>query len=112
MRTIKFRAWDLVENEYIYYEPNDAIIFGLMNEQGLIPEQFTGLLDCNGKEIYEGDIVCGYFRYDEDEKVSYVQNAEIDYINGWWRVKKVNFHLCRFKEIIVVGNVHENPELK
>lgn len=56
MREIKFRAWN---GEMIY--PDNRLIGGLKSYDILQRfsniMQFTGLLDKNGKEIYEGDIL-------------------------------------------------------
>ena len=57
-REIKFRAWD--DNKMIY--PTNALsnrnrFFRLIREDAILM-QYTGLKDKNGKEIYEGDIVC------------------------------------------------------
>lgn len=69
MREIKFRAWDTQEKLFI--DPEHVVIFGNgtvsvhdynggtdWHDNGPIEiSLFTGLLDKNGKEIYEGDVV-------------------------------------------------------
>jgi hypothetical protein len=60
MRTIKFRAWrsdfeEMIYNEFHITADGAVYSFGLAPECVLM--QFTGLLDKNGKEIWEGDLV-------------------------------------------------------
>ncbi len=79
----------------------------------IMPEtvgQFTGLTDKNGKRIFEGDIC----REDFDDKLYRVEfiNGEFTLIRNYSDI--VNLYMSEVdygKEIKVIGNVHDNPEL-
>lgn len=127
MRKLKFRVWDnlkkaWVTNKRIHTINTDETGYGyLQHPDGFTIEQFIGLKDKNGKEIYEGDIVkatwkennpYGYFPkdWDENEDIIFVKysapsfNLQQRYGDGG--------QICieDFKWEII-GNIHENPEL-
>lgn len=139
-RPIKFKAIDLKTKEwrfgnYVFTERCTASIldtsFGVRKEYPVICNtvcQFTGLIDKNGKDIYEGDIVrrCHDFIIGdknitliEDGKSKYITDAFIEYVNGTFRLNKIgdgsklyygalNFtQQCYNNEIEVIGNIHD-----
>ena len=68
--------------------------------------QSTGVKDCNGKEIYEGDIV--FWQWGEI--------GDNIYTNCGKEIVDSDFHnLAMLEEVdrlLVIGNIYENPELK
>lgn len=121
MRAIKFRGKRMNNNKWVYgYFGKDyserCIISNYLNASNeaweVIPEtigQFTGLLDKNGKEIYEGDIL---------------QNTprEVQYKVYWskdmhaWFVERINYGskeplCCLDDKFEVIGSIYDNPEL-
>lgn len=113
-RPIKFRCWANGKMEYALkiapYEEkigvNDffgAIYFG----QPIEWMQFTGLLDKNGKEIYEGDIVKAPIYNDSYKLEDCVDKIEWGY-DHW---EKGRVHHIPWKSLEVIGNIHENHDL-
>ncbi len=96
-RQIKFRAWALDGNRYInWHEIGFLSVTRLVNDADFILEQYTGINDKNGKEIYEGDIL-------DISK----DGEPVVFINGCFEPA------CYFKSeaMQVIGNIHENPDL-
>lgn len=56
MREIKFRVWSDIRKTWVNPVIDITNDFNINSNENRIFEQFTGLKDKNGKEIYEGDI--------------------------------------------------------
>ena len=81
MREIKFRAYAQADKTWhywdVYGEYPEGVYGGLSD-----PQQYTGLKDRNGKEIYEGDIV--QERYEQyDHRSSKRENKHIETEVKW-----------------------------
>ena len=120
MRTIKFRGKSIITDEWLYGDlvhSADNKRFGILvndkdsyDECEVAPEtvgQFIGLYDCDGKEIYEGDILDFNGLTVE---VRFVRGVFAFLANG-----DLDEELCGdcrtdlFAKVI--GNIHDNPEL-
>ena len=144
MRTIKFKGKSIDSSEwievYFYEECNNPFIINdrqkksmlIGNESALVnPDtvcQFTGLLDKNGKEIYEGDVLRS-----DDYPFSCTERDEYDNYYGaiGWSEEEALFYIVTIKnpkayvagvsdgitDVIsqkkmqsfeVIGNIHED----
>lgn len=142
MREIKFRAWDKNKKkfEYLNIIHSHTIMTGLpipsMGQWEKLDhfQQYTGIKDKNGKEIYEGDIVLypDYYLEKVDVGIGMVPVAKIDdnsfypieYIDGSFGMNILynseifSKGFISLKEIIsnvdyieVIGNIFETPKL-
>lgn len=125
MRELKFRTWNWLEGRYDKSPCAFLTISGgLTPSVNRIVEQYTGLKDKNGKEIYEGDVVKYTYRKDYIGQVAFgfVNDSEGYYVEkhyGWGIYSDGSgFSLgdyadddMRCELVEVIGNIHENPEL-
>jgi uncharacterized phage protein (TIGR01671 family) len=136
MRELRFRAWDgesmeLISDLYWFEESGVHDSSGDGHHRSYKIMQFTGLKDCNGVDIYEGDIVdftLWWFDGNVAEShligsivytpncMSYslagIKNKEwLTHIGGDSDIQpfsEFNFDEADFE---VIGNIHETPEL-
>lgn len=102
MRPIKFRAWDR-DNKVMLENTFGIEGLSLENRECCNAMQFTGLLDKNGKEIYEGDLI----KHLDTGNVSEVCFEP----QGWWAIDNGASLFMYNKSCEVVGNIYENPDL-
>ena len=115
MRSLKFRAWANGYEKWCHHIEymGDGLWLGYIDDgigelstTDIIVEQYTGLKDTNGKEIYEGDIVS--YR-GNNYQIKWCE-ASFAYIAS---SKNQYYWLSPSKSTVfeVIGNIHENPEL-
>ena len=112
MREIRFRAWvPRLKKFYIWgfgdVNGDGAYYCGPPDDHQAIHQQFTGLQDRHGKEIYEGDIVLPW--PGESGKTFPIATEEyhsLQFLMGKEYLTRGAANYCE-----VIGNIWENPEL-
>lgn len=128
MRELRFRAWDKDVAKYahgvdelIYVDILEvgARVFSIvqMCPSRYIIEQYTGLKDKNGNEIYEGDIIQEEIDFNSkmtDGVFTYVVEWDSDTLCYGLRGNGNSIHDELWEvnaSVEVIGNIHENPAL-
>ena len=121
MRELKFRIYSFVSKYFIYFDVYEGVPQGIAGGVSE-PQEYTGLKDKDGKEIYCGDIVelhtaandkakdvkdnhCGLYEIYWDRKY------KLKEIKSNWFFKVIDNDCANFNIMKVVGNIFEHSEL-
>lgn len=117
----KFRAFDVKKKEYIeigFHIIGEVTVFDVINQYSveafndILIEQFTGLVDRNDTDIYEGDIIIGSTLTVSSEILWNQKNAAWSIGEDW---PICNYYIedsafdgvdCFQRDVIVIGNVN------
>lgn len=114
MKELKFRAWDgkkMIEDVIPASETSIIEFYDRYEWQEVdveVVEQYTGLKDKNGKEIYENDIV-EYDWHIIGDKPAYRTKEQVVFDDMGARLDTDRIRFCTNVEVI--GNIHENADL-
>lgn len=128
MRQIKFRGKRLYSGEWVYgsliqridsTEIFDGVFTWVVDPSTV--GQFTGLLDKNGEEIYEGDVFQMWLKDSVEpnggqwHRMYVVFSAEKGFVSWGERMTIEDaeplYEMLQWEQCEIIGSIHDNPEL-
>ena len=130
MREIKFRAWSYRNSVMAYPDEGFFRVQGIyssftiggtgeaitssgdcdLTSESIVFQQYTGLKDANGVEIYEGDI-CVNTNGRLAKCIYHEPSASFDFVALNYIGDNCGYSAQMSGKLIVIGNICENPEL-
>ena len=126
-REIKFRVWSIEDKQWVNpnilevwddsgkLEPFEYVKSGTLNplytpKENYIIQQYTGVTDKNGVEIYEGDII--QYGIDLSKRIGVAGFIAGIFVCNWIDDQTENeLGYMLTQDTLVIGNEFENPEL-
>lgn len=113
MKEILFRSWNIIDKCFYYFENGTYYYFGERGSKIIVEEfvfnwksaqQFTGLLDKNGNEIFEGDILKSDMFDSQEFTCEFISGSFNGYTYGYL-LKNEHFNRSE-----IIGNIHEDGD--
>ena len=109
------------------YDGGEIFIDNIFKDEDMIYLQYTGLVDKNKKEIYEGDIVKDYESLEHgNREIKYGEKGVDASDYEQYEVNIIGFYITNYlgndnenealnsqkaQDLEIIGNIYENPQL-
>jgi uncharacterized phage protein (TIGR01671 family) len=114
-RALEFRAWS-PKNKRMYYEDKEAhgnmasfLFYNVGEDDHLL--QFTGLLDKNGKKVFEGDIVKASAYSPQHYLIQFIEGGFAAFAKDTFPIDINHFYPSNGCMFEVVGNFYTHAYL-